>query len=148
MILQEAVQAVIDRVEKDTNVKDYFHSFDTAVVTETIDAPSILWTLREVDFRAFTTAQVLGVSNDIQVIIGITVTTGSDDESVSLAEMLQALEIIDNALEKDDITYGNRLSNLLLKFDSFETVKEGDRNLFKAEGTITLTVQPYAGGSV
>jgi hypothetical protein len=146
--MQEAVQAVIDRVENDTDVKDYFSAFDIASATEAIDTPHILWALRSVDFRPLATSQTAGITNDIEIIIGITVTIGSDDEAVTMAEMLQALELIDNALEKDDITYGNKLQNLLLNFDSFETLKEGDRNLFKAEGSITLTVQPYAGGSV
>lgn len=147
-ILRDAYQAIIDRVEGDSQVRTLFSQFHKSSVTEVKNHPYLRIGLANVEMRPITTMGT-NISNEAQLDLSVTIEVESDDEDIVTKELLRAIEVFTNALEGTDITYNQKYQgNILISFTEFETLFSGESKIFKSDGLITHTIQPYSGGTL
>lgn len=152
-LIQNAYQAIIDRLGKDSEIRRYFTQFHKSAVTQVKDHPYLRVGVSNIGFgpitTAGTTAGVTTITNETQFDLSVTIEVQSDDEDLVTKELLRAVEIFANALEGTDITFGQLFQgDLLINFTTFENLFSGESKIFKTDGVITHKIQPYSGGTL
>lgn len=147
-LIQNAYQAIIDRLEGDSEIRNFFNQFHKSAVTQIKDHPYLRVGLSNIAFGPITTMGT-NINNETQFDLSATIEVQSDDEDLVTKELLRAVEIFANALEGTDITFGQLFQgDILINFTTFESLFSGESKIFKTDGVITHKIQPYSGGTL
>jgi len=85
------------------------------------------------------------INREVTMTFEMTIGVVQDDEDLFDKELLRALEIVINAVEKQDLTYSNRI--IQTEFNIDDTVQLNDKNRV-SKGNFIVTSQPYERGSL
>jgi len=134
-------QAIVDRIFADSSVKNYFADFKIKEEPEVFDKPYLRMSFKELETLPVT----VPINREVTMTFEMTIGVVQDDEDLFDKELLRALEIVINAVEKQDLTYSNRI--IQTEFNIDDTVQLNDKNRV-SKGNFIVTSQPYERGSL
>ena len=146
-IIQNAWQAIVDRLRGDQDFNDYFTAMFLVKVTEQIEYPY---------FHIKPGPMVIGpaatfgtnLTNEIDATYTGEIVSDHEDDEVAINQLMQGAEIFINAFDDTDITFTqNFQGDFIITFADIISVN-GKENAFSWPFTITGKIQPYNAGDL
>ena len=147
--VRAAYNAIRDRLEADTDLKDYFAMIDYDFETEKKEYHYI-----KIDYLGFRTEPSQVPLNEAPVLIlGAIVITETDDMNKIAEHNLKGIEIFVNAFmgTAGDPTFSNRVLKFNMEFEAPEVLEaetEDDKYKMISTGVIEIDLQHYQQGNL
>ncbi len=146
-IIQDAWQAIVNRLRNDTDFNDFFSAMFMVKVTEQVQSP---YFHIKPDAMEINSAATMGtnITNEIQAAYSGEIVSTQEDDEVAINELLLGAEIFINAFDDTDVTFDQKFQgDFVITFAEITEI-EGQANTLSWPFAITGKIQPYNAGDL